>query len=175
MSGVRLADLLRDHARDTPDAPALIAGDVRRSFGELDERTNRLAQALLDAGVEPGDRVAHLDQNAPECVELLFAAAKAGAVLVPLNWRLARAELEKVTGDAQPRVLVAGPDYAKTAEGLAPRVVVAGDEYEEWVAGFDAEDPGRGTEPDDVAFQLYTSGTTGRPKGVLTTNANLEG
>jgi acyl-CoA synthetase (AMP-forming)/AMP-acid ligase II len=172
---IRLANLLRDHAREFPDATSLIYEGSRRSFAELDKRTNRLAQALLDAGVKPGDRVAHLDQNGPECIELLFGAAKVGAVLVPLNWRLARPELKVIVADAGAALLVCGPDFAEQARGFAERVIVAGDEYESWLSEFDAEDPGYEAETDDVAFQLYTSGTTGRPKGVLTTNRNLEG
>jgi long-chain acyl-CoA synthetase len=169
-----LADVLRDHARDHPAAPALIGDGSRRSFAELDDRTNRLAQALLADGIKPGDRVAHLDQNSPECVELLFAAAKVGAVAVPLNWRLAKPELEAILSDADAALLVCGGDHAEAASSLADRVIVAGPEYEEWLAGFDAEDPRFEAGADDVAFQLYTSGTTGRPKGVLTTNGNLE-
>jgi acyl-CoA synthetase (AMP-forming)/AMP-acid ligase II len=175
VSGVRLADLLRDHARERPDATALIYGDSRLTFAQLNERANRVAQGLRDAGVKEGSRVAHLDQNAPECVELLFAAAKVGAVLVPLNWRLAKPELEKILADAGAALVVCGPDFADDARAMADRVIVAGDEYEQWVSSFEAEDPGYQAQADDTAFQLYTSGTTGRPKGVLTTNANLDG
>ncbi len=174
MSAVRLADVLRDLARERPDAPALIYEGSRRSFAELDERTNRLAQALLDAGVRAGARIAHLDQNSPECVELLFAAAKIGACLVPINWRLARPELAAILADADPELLVCGADHAEGARSLADRVIVAGREYEEWLSEFHPEDPGYEARAGDVAFQLYTSGTTGRPKGVLTTNGNLE-
>jgi acyl-CoA synthetase (AMP-forming)/AMP-acid ligase II len=175
VSEVRLAGLLRDHARERPDAPALIQGDRRWTFAELDERSNRVAQALRSAGVTDGTRIAHLDQNAPECVELLFGAAKLGAVLVPLNARLARPELEAIMADAKAPLLVCGPDFRSTAEGLADHVITAGEEYEAWVGDHEPEDPGHEAGGDDVAFQLYTSGTTGRPKGVLTTQGNLEG
>ncbi len=175
MSEVKLADVLRDHARARPDAPALIYEGSTLTFAELDERTNRLAQALRAEGVQTGSRIAHLDQNAPECVELLFGAAKIGAVLVPLNWRLAQPELEAILEDADAALMVCGPDYAEAARSLADRVIVAGEEYEDWLASGEAEDPGYDAASDDVAFQLYTSGTTGRPKGVLTTNANLVG
>jgi acyl-CoA synthetase (AMP-forming)/AMP-acid ligase II len=175
VGGLLLADLLRGHARDRPDATALIYQGSRLTFAELDVRTNRLAQALRDADVGIGSRLAHLDQNGPECVELLFAAAKIGAVLVPLNSRLAKPELEVIFKDAGAAVLVCGVDYGDQAKSLADRVIVAGDEYEAWLSSFEAEDPGYEQASDDVAFQLYTSGTTGRPKGVLTTNGNLDG
>ncbi|MEA2169891.1 MAG: hypothetical protein QOF76_3191 [Solirubrobacteraceae bacterium] len=168
---VRLPNLIRDHARDRSPDLALVYGERRTTYAEFDERTNRLAQALLDAGVTEGDRVAYLDQNAPECLELLFAASKTGAVLVPLNWRLAAPELRVVMGDAGARLLVCGPDYAGL--GLAERQIVTGDEYEAWIAGFDAVDPGFVGDDDTVVFQLYTSGTTGQPKGVQTNNRNL--
>ncbi len=124
VSGVRLADVLRDHARERPNATALIYEGSHRSFAELDERTNRLAQALLAAGVKAGTRVAHLDQNAPECVELLLATAKIGAAVVPLNWRLAKPELEAILADADPSLLVCGRGYAEAARSLAGRVRV---------------------------------------------------
>src|SRR5206468_1972849 len=85
------------------------------TYAELDERTNRLARALLAAGAGPGARVAYLDRTAHEAVELLLAAAKVGAVAVPLNWRLAQPELLSVLRDSGAPLLIAGPTYAETA------------------------------------------------------------
>jgi acyl-CoA synthetase (AMP-forming)/AMP-acid ligase II len=81
----RAADVIRVHAAHLADKVALCHGERELSFAELDERTNRLANALLSAGVRPGSRVAYLDRTAPEGVELLLAAAKIRAVAVPLN------------------------------------------------------------------------------------------
>ena len=112
-------------------------------------------------------------------MELLFAASKIGAVLVPLNWRLAPPELAAVLADAQAPVLIAGPAYREVAGGLlgrlspAPDLIVVGDNYEHWLAAHEPRDPGGRGEADDVIVQMYTSGTTGVPKGVLTTHGNL--
>ena len=179
---MRVADVIRRHAGERPDAVAIRHGARELTYGELDERSSRLGQALVTAGVRAGNRVAYLDRSAPEIVELLFAASKVGAVLVPLNWRLAPPEMAAVLADSQAPLLIAGPTYAAAADGLrerlspAPELVVVGDEYEEWLAAHEPRgaggDGGRG-EPGDVIVQMYTSGTTGVPKGVLTTHGNL--
>jgi long-chain acyl-CoA synthetase len=170
---LRVADVVREHAAERGDRVALRHGDRALTYAELDERSSRLARALLAAGVGEGGRVAYLDRTAPEVVELLLAVAKIGAVLVPLNWRLAAPELAGVVGDARPGVLVAGEEYAGLAAELADDVVVAGPRYEQWLAAHDPVDPGGRGESGDVVLQLYTSGTTGVPKGVLTTHRNL--
>jgi long-chain acyl-CoA synthetase len=176
---VRVAEVVRRHAAQRPEAVALRQGQRELAYGDLDERSSRLAQALLARGVRAGTRVAYLDRSAPEVVELLFAASKVGAVLVPLNWRMAPRELAAVMTDAQAPLLIAGADYRAVAEDVlerlppGPRLVVAGDEYERWLAAHEPRDPGGRGEPGDVIVQMYTSGTTGVPKGVLTTHRNL--
>ena len=176
---VRVADVIRRHAVQRPEAVALRQGERELTYGDLDERSNRLAQALLAHGVRAGARVAYLDRSSPEVIELLFAASKAGAVLVPLNWRLAPPELAAVLADAQAPVLIAGPDFQEVAEDVVQRVspgpdlVVVGPDYERWLAAHEPRDPGGRGEPGDVIVQMYTSGTTGVPKGVLTTHGNL--
>jgi len=176
---VRVADVIRRHAAQRPEAVALRQGERELAYGDLDERSNRLAQALLARGVRAGTRVAYLDRSSPEVIELLFAASKAGAVLVPLNWRLAPPELAAVLADAQAPVLIAGPGYRDVAEDVlerlspGPDLVVVGTQYERWLAAHEPRDPGCRGEPGDVIVQMYTSGTTGIPKGVLTTHGNL--
>ena len=100
LDDLRVADVIREHASSHPDVVAIRCGPRALTYAELDDRSSRLAQALLSAGVRAGDRVAHLDRTAPEVVELLFATSKIGAVTVPLNWRLAPAELETIVADA---------------------------------------------------------------------------
>jgi long-chain acyl-CoA synthetase len=176
---LRVADVIRTHAVARGDVIALRHGARALTYRELDERSSRLAQALLTAGVGPGSRVAHLDRTAPEVIELLFAASKIGAVIVPLNWRLAVRELARIVSDAGAPVLIAGRTFAEAASAVAaeqprrPRVVEVGDDYEGWIAAHDPVDPGWRGAAGDTVVQMYTSGTTGVPKGVLTTHRNL--
>ncbi len=176
---LRVADVVRLHAAQRPDVVAVRQGDRELSYALLDERSSRLAQALLESGVGAGSRVAYLDRSAPEIVEVLFAASKIGAVAVPLNWRLAGPELQTVLEDSLAPLLIVGSVYEELAEAVLERLstpvalVRVADGYEQWLAAFDAVDPGGRGESDDVVLQLYTSGTTGVPKGVLTTHRNL--
>ena len=176
---LRVADVVRAMALARPAHPAVRHRARTVSYASLDERSNRLAQALLAAGAGAGSRVAHLDRSAPEVVELLAACAKLGAVAVPLNWRLAAAELTTIVTDADAPVVLAGPDFIDVAREVASgvpqplRVVAVGEEYEAWIASYDAIDPGGRGDADDPVLQMYTSGTTGVPKGVLTTHRNL--
>ena len=176
---VRVADVIRRHAALRPEAVALRHDDRELTYAALDERSNRLAQALLARGAGAGTRVAYLDRSSPEVVELLFAASKVGAVLVPLNWRLAPPEFGAVLADAHAPVLIAGPAFRELAQSVlerlspAPQLTVVGEEYERWVAAHEPSDPGHRGDAGEVIVQMYTSGTTGVPKGVLTTHGNL--
>jgi long-chain acyl-CoA synthetase len=171
---MKVADVIRRHAALRPGTVALREGERELTYRALDERSNRLAQALLARGIGTGARVAYLDRSSPEIVELLFAASKIGAVLVPLNWRLAPAELGAVLADARAPLLIAGPSFREIAERVRPpALIVVGEEYERWLAAHEPHDPGGRGDAGDVIVQMYTSGTTGVPKGVLTTHANL--
>jgi long-chain acyl-CoA synthetase len=172
---LRVADVVREFAASRGGPVAVRHRDRVITYADLDERSNRLAQALAASGVREGSRVAYLDRTSPEVVELLFAVSKIGAVLVPLNWRLALPELSAIVADARPQVFVAGETYATEGRALAEssRLVVVGDDYERWLLAHDPLDPGGRGESHEVVVQMYTSGTTGVPKGVLTTHRNL--
>ncbi|WP_051792425.1 class I adenylate-forming enzyme family protein [Amycolatopsis jejuensis] len=167
--------MTRRGARRFGDRVAVRMGDQALTYAELDQEADALAAAFAGLGVRPGDRVAILAENCVEFVVVAFAAMKAGAWFVPLNFRYGPDELSYVLRDIAPRVVVAGPGYAAAVAGEAPRLVVL-DEAESGlgVPYADLVKSGPGpvdlAEPDAVATVLYTSGTTGAPKGVLATH-----
>lgn len=174
-----VADIVRRQAALRPDAPAITFGDLATSYRELDESSSRAANALIAAGVAPGDRVAILAKNAPVFYQLAFACSKANAVLCGINWRLALPEITAIVADAAPTVLIVAEEQAPllSAEALATpgltRVVSLERDYERWIAGAPAQDPRIVPAPDDPVFLLYTSGTTGVPKGAELTHRNM--
>ena len=110
MSTPTYAQILRRHASQRPDAPALTTGEQTLSFAQLHAGSARVGQALRAEGVQPGDRVAMLAKNCAESFELLFACNMVGAVLAGLNWRLSAREIAAIVTDATPKVLVVAPD-----------------------------------------------------------------
>ncbi|MDQ3384435.1 MAG: long-chain-fatty-acid--CoA ligase [Actinomycetota bacterium] len=171
-------DLLTRARRLFPDRVGVVDGDVRRTYTELAGRCDRLAAALRDElGVAPGDRVAWLCGNTSELLEAYFGVLLAGAVLLPLNIRLAPAESRFVLGDAGARLLFRHPDQPDPLAGVTGpdvRQVVLGPDYEALLARQDAA-PFPVPEVDEraVAELFYTSGSTGSPKGVLLTHRAL--
>ena len=179
-----IAGIVRTHGVERPDHTVLILDDRRMSWGELLERSSRVAQALADSGVGPDDRVAFLDKNGIEHFEVFFGAAMLNAVCVDVNWRLAAPEVRYIVDDADAKVLVVGPDFVPILDSIAddlPKVntfvVIGGhgdrENYADWSSRYPAEDPGEVASGDDTAFQLYSSGTTGLPKGVMLSNDNF--
>ena len=117
-----LGDMIRERAAERPDAPAITYQDRTITYGELDARSNRVAQALRAAGIERGDRVAILDKNVPEFFELLLGAVKLGAVLAAVNWRLAPPEIAAVLNDSTARVLLVGAEFLPCVEEIEPKL-----------------------------------------------------
>jgi fatty-acyl-CoA synthase len=175
-------DLMTNRARLTPEREALLVlpGDQRYTYGTLNERANRAANWMRSLGVEKGDRVSILAYNGIEYVDLFYGLAKIGAVLAPLNWRLVAPELIYIVNDCQPRVLICGLDFVDLLAQMRSEIEVAyyvaldGAEiegaldYEAGVAAASPTEPPRpALEADDTYAILYTSGTTGRPKGAM--------
>ncbi|MFG2072313.1 acyl-CoA synthetase [Nonomuraea maritima] len=154
-------------ARMTPDRIAISHRGRHHTYRDLRDRAYRLASAL-DVG--RGDRVAFLGVNQPASVETFFAAGLRGAVFVPLNTRLAPPELRFILEDAEPALLVLGEE--RDGDGLPGRHLRAAD-YEDLLASGSPEPIDEPVGPDDGCLIMYTSGTTGRPKGALLTHGNL--
>ncbi len=177
-------DATRRAAMAVPDKPALVGDGSSVTFRQAEARMNRFANALARLGLRPGDRVAVLARNRPEAVEA-YGASKAGLVIVPLNWRLSSDELVHPLADAEPTAVLAEPGFVPMLEALrgkAPSLrhfICLGDapdgwlDYESLLAAAPAEEPGIAVAPDDLLCLMYTSGTTGRPKGAMLTHGGL--
>ena len=170
-----LPDLLARRAELAPDRVALedAASGRTLTYGELDDRAARAASAIAALGVGEGDRVAILCRNRIAFFELLFASAKLGAILVPLNWRMPPAELDHLVADCAPALLCYGAEDEQAVRALSapPRMLGLDEGYEALIAQAPPL-PARASWPAaGIWYLIYTSGTTGRPKGVIYTYA----
>jgi long-chain acyl-CoA synthetase len=181
-----VAGIIRTHAKNLSGKVALVQGDRVQTWQESYQRSCQVAQALKAAGVGNQDRVAFLDKNSIEHFEVFYGCALLNAVSVDVNFRLAAPEVAFIVNDARAKVFIVGPDFVPVLDAIAgdlthtKKIVVIGghpqhESYESWVARYQAVDPGVEPKTGDVAFQLYSSGTTGRPKGVMLTNENFMG
>ncbi len=180
---------LSKRATLSPNHEAYVDGDgsVRLSFFELNQRCNRLANALTNAKVKKGERIGFLLMNSAEFMEAYFAAAKIGAVVVPLNWRLVPDELEFILNDSGTTRLIFGEEFIPTVADLQARgaktdiehwLQVTGDaaltpfaeSYQDFRDAAQPSEPAIGASADDMLYIMYTSGTTGLPKGVVHTH-----
>lgn len=188
---MNIGRFLAARARLNPQRECLydVHADRRLSYLEVNGRANQLCHALLGMGLEPGDRVAVLACNGSEFVESFFGPAKAGLVIMPLNWRLTADELSFILKDGGAKALIFDAQFSATVEDLHARGA-AGSDIEQWIAiGSDAPDFARRyeftlkdqpqSEPSVLAsagdnlFIMYTSGTTGLPKGVVHTHETV--
>jgi fatty-acyl-CoA synthase len=165
-------------ARMTPDRVALTGDGRSETYAELRDRVYRLAHVLRDRGVGRGDRVAYLGPNHSAFAETLFATGTLGAVILPLNTRLAAPELAYITADAGAELLVWAPEMASTVAELRElhpfrAEVPVGDDYEARIAGAAGDPIDEPVTLDEICMIQYTSGTSGHPKGVMMSHANI--
>ncbi len=186
---MRIEDLTRRAAQLWPEAPAVDDGQRRRSFAQLDRRSRALARAFAELGLERGERIAVISTNRAEFVEAYFAAASLGVVLVPLNWRLRAGEWSTLVQDATARAVLAEDRFFAAIEEVRAQCPLV----RHWI-GLGAIAPGwsnlesllaKTLQSEDVApqptrqacaevaIQMYTSGTTGLPKGAMLTHGNV--
>ncbi|HEY1828937.1 MAG TPA: long-chain-fatty-acid--CoA ligase [Acidimicrobiales bacterium] len=186
-----VAGVLRHLAARQPGHEMLVCGTERRTWGEQYQRCGRVAQACERDGLGAGDRVALLDRNGMAYFDVLFGGAFVGAVNVAVNWRLSPREMGAIVDDAQASLLFIHADYLDALAGMdgflsqVRRIIVLGADgvggcadpravgFDQWIDGCPSTDPGYVGRAEDICMQLYTSGTTGLPKGVMLSNANL--
>ncbi|MDR6626269.1 fatty acid--CoA ligase [Caulobacter segnis] len=181
-----LGDVARYHAEARPDAVAFSFEGRETTFADFDRHTNQVANALIAAGLSTGDHVAYVGKNSDWYFELLIGAAKAGVVTTPIGWRLAAPEIAYIVADSDAKLVFVGPELIGHVEDVAaelthrPVVIAmepqgAGENatFEAWRDAQPDTDPHKPIATSDIAIQLYTSGTTGRPKGAMLTHDNL--
>ena len=165
----------------TPDKEAVVDGERRVNYRQLNRRVNRLCRALAAQGLMYGDRVAILAYNCLEFIEVIMASAKLGLILVPLNWRLTPAELGFIINDSGAETLIFEPELAELAQGVrkeaeVTKAIVLGSEHAHGALGYEpiitAEsdeepEPSQRATLDTPHIIMYTAGTTGRPKGAV--------
>ena len=170
-------ELITHWAQEKPDQVALEQDGAALTFAELEDRSRRIVAMLAAHGVGKGDRIAWLGKNARHYFELFYSAARIGVVMVPIGWRLAAPEIAYILGDTGAKLVFIDEGFGELAakacgELATPPEIIDTPTAKREIAAASA-DAFDGAGPDDPVLQLYTSGTTGNPKGAVLTNANL--
>jgi acyl-CoA synthetase (AMP-forming)/AMP-acid ligase II len=182
-----LNEMLDRNVRTYPDKTAIVYHDIRHTFAEFGEKVNRFSNAMMDLGLRRGDRMVFLAKNCPEYLINLYGAFQAGIAVVPLNLRLQAKEVAYITDQSDAKIVVFSADFLDLVQKIKPDLknvnhfVMMGDgempegilSYEKLLVQASTEKPDVEIDERDVAIQMYTSGTTGLPKGALLTHRNL--
>jgi acyl-CoA synthetase (AMP-forming)/AMP-acid ligase II len=180
-----LVEVIRDRAAGRGDAIAFEFEGRATTFATFDLNTNRVANGLKTLGVKPRERIAYLGKNSDIYFELLLGAMKANVVMAPVNWRLAGPEVAFIVEDCKAPLLFVGPEFITLVRNIrdklpSVRTVITAEggalEWQDFAAWRDAQSadgPNVEITPKDIAIQLYTSGTTGKPKGAMLSHANF--
>ncbi len=177
---------VENSCRENSRKVCVVEGNARLTFGEMEQRANRLARALVERGVRPGDRVAILQTNCFQFPEMIYAAARIGSIFVNLNFRLRGEEVSYILNNSTPTVFIFGDRYIDLVKGIRSglppikKFIVIGKAPAD-MEGYDSVLAGQSSvplpcvpvKPDDTACLIYTSGTTGFPKGAMLTHANV--
>ena len=176
---------LRAAVEAVPDKAAFTFEGRVTDFATFDRHTDQVAAALHAAGIGPGERIAYVGKNSDVFFEALYGAMKEGVVVVPVNWRLAGPEIAVIIEDSEARLVLVGPEFSELMASILPTLprvetLLAAEgghavwpSFGDWRDAQPATAPAHTVTPDDVAIQLYTSGTTGRPKGVMLAHRNF--
>jgi fatty-acyl-CoA synthase len=179
-----LGRIIARQAELNPNARALTFESKTLTYRELSDRIDRLAEGLRAGGIERGDRVGFLGVNHPAFVETMFAAGRLGAIYVPLNYRLTAAELAFIINDAGIRAIIVDDDHKPLIDEVRAELVTeryigsesggpGWESLEDLIGSHEPLTDPVAAQPDDVALIMYTSGTTGRPKGAMLSHGNI--
>jgi acyl-CoA synthetase (AMP-forming)/AMP-acid ligase II len=174
-----MAEVPRYHAQRRPTKSALVYEGESTDYQTFDRRCSQVANGLAAMGAAKGDRIAWIGKNSSDYFELLFGAAKAGVVMVPISWRLAPMEIDYIVTDGDVRLIFSDAEFAPVlakspaARSIPNIIMTGGGEFRAWRDAQSDIDPRIAVSPSDVFIQLYTSGTTGHPKGVMLPHGNF--
>jgi acyl-CoA synthetase (AMP-forming)/AMP-acid ligase II len=177
-----VADIARHYREKQPQQVALKLDATEVSYGALDEGSNQVANALIEQGLNRGDRIVWLGRNSCRYFECLIGASKAGVTPVCVNWRLTPFEIEQIVGDADPALILTDQEFrAKISDQVTAHIpllitdaeISDPDSYDGWKSTASTTDPMRDDDPEATCMQIYTSGTTGHPKGAMIAHRSL--
>ena len=182
---VHLSDIARFHGKRCPDKKAFIFEDRVTTYKEFDVNSERVANGLVEEDINEQDRVAYMDKNSEHFYELVMGCAKSNSVIVGINWRLAPPEVAYILNDSNAQILFVGEDFFGLVDKILKdvpsikKVICMSGNHSDWPSYMNWRDNqkdsicARESKLTDIAIQMYTSGTTGNPKGVQLTHNNF--